>query len=146
MVRMTCFWGKAPLDQLQEGTDGGRRVINFRVKAQACTGAWKQIFVRIQQDLTRANLVPAHVLLARGGLVQLLPGMEYKQFIVKAFEHEPGKWRASVERANGKPLLASRRMASFTEFVTAMDTTTPEAAMQMALAAIDSGAFSRTHS
>jgi hypothetical protein len=82
----------------------------------------------------------------RGGLVQLLPGMEYKQFIVKAFEHEPGKWRASVERANGKPLLASTRMASFTEFVTAMDTTTPEAAMQMALAAIDSGAFSRTHS
>jgi hypothetical protein len=61
------FRGKAPLDQLQEGADGGRRVISFRVKAQACTGAWKQIFVRIQQDLTRANLVPAHVLLACGG-------------------------------------------------------------------------------
>ena len=31
--------------------------------------------------------------------------MEYKRFNVKAFEREPGKWRASVERANGKVLL-----------------------------------------
>jgi hypothetical protein len=27
--------------------------------------------------------------------------MEYKQFILKAFERQPGKWRASVQRANG---------------------------------------------
>ena len=30
-----------------------------------------------------------------------ISAMEYKQFVVRAFEREPGKWRASVERANG---------------------------------------------
>jgi hypothetical protein len=31
--------------------------------------------------------------------------MEYKQFIVNAFERALGKWRASVERANGRSAL-----------------------------------------
>ena len=67
--------------------------------------------------------------------------MEYKQFTVQAFEREPGKWRASVQRADGKLLWKGR--AKIRKFVTAMDATTPERAMQMAVAAIDQGAFSR---
>jgi hypothetical protein len=71
--------------------------------------------------------------------------MEYKQFVVKAFEREPGKWRASVERANGKVLLRAmaRRRRALDKFITGMDATAAGAAMQMAMAAIDANAFSR---
>jgi len=71
--------------------------------------------------------------------------VEYKQFVVKAFEREPGKWRASVERANGKALLKSmgRCRRILHTFVTGMDVTAADAAMQMAIAAIDANAFSR---
>jgi|HubBroStandDraft_4_1064222.scaffolds.fasta_scaffold104724_1 hypothetical protein len=74
--------------------------------------------------------------------------MEYKQFVVKAFEREPGKWRASVERANGKVLLRAlaRRRRALDKFITGMDATAAEAAMQMAMAAIDANAFSRVSS
>jgi len=67
--------------------------------------------------------------------------MEYKQFLIRVFENEPGKWRASVQRANGKPLFAGRPKMG--KFITALDATTAEGALQMALAAIDQGAFSR---
>src|ERR1700728_1694356 len=30
--------------------------------------------------------------------------MEYERFVVRAFEQEPGKWRASIRRADGKPV------------------------------------------
>jgi phenylalanyl-tRNA synthetase beta subunit len=71
--------------------------------------------------------------------------VEYKQFVVKAFEREPGKWRASVERANGKVLLKvmGRSRRALHIFVTGIDVTAADAAMQMAIAAIDANAFSR---
>ena len=71
--------------------------------------------------------------------------MEYKQFVVKAFEREPGKWRASVERANGRVLLRAiaHRRRALDKFITGMDATGAEAAMRMAMAAIDANAFSR---
>jgi hypothetical protein len=67
--------------------------------------------------------------------------MEYKQFTVQAFEREPGKWRASVQRADRKLLWKGR--AKIREFVTAIDAPTAERAIRMALAAIDRGAFYR---
>ena len=71
--------------------------------------------------------------------------MEYKQFVVKAFEREPGKWRASVQRANGKALLSAmtRSRRAIDKFTTCMDATAADAAMRMAMAAIDANAFSR---
>ena len=71
--------------------------------------------------------------------------MEYKRFNVKAFEREPGKWRASVERANGKVLLKLivHRRRTLSNFVTGMDAKAAEAAMRMAIAAIDANAFSQ---
>jgi hypothetical protein len=74
--------------------------------------------------------------------------MEYKQFVVKAFEREPGKWRASVERANGKVLLRAmaRRRRALDKFITGMDATAAEAAIKMSMAAIDANAFSRVSS
>jgi hypothetical protein len=68
--------------------------------------------------------------------------MEYKQFIIRAFETEAGKWRACVRRANGKPLKATGR-TKLEKFVTGIDASTPDAAMIMAMAAIDAGSFSR---
>jgi hypothetical protein len=61
--------------------------------------------------------------------------MEYKRFTIKTIEREPGKWRASIQRANGRPLWAGR--AKIRHFVTGIDATTPQRAMHMALAAID---------
>ena len=70
--------------------------------------------------------------------------MEYKQFIVKLFEREPGKWRATVRRSDGKPLMVSGRgRVKLSEFVTGVDAITAAAAMLAAMAAIDAGAFSR---
>ena len=71
--------------------------------------------------------------------------MEYKQFVVKAFEREPGKWRASVQRANGKALLSARARSrrAIDKFITCTDVTAADAAMRMAIAAIDANAFSR---
>jgi len=66
--------------------------------------------------------------------------MQYKEFIIRAFERKPGKWRASVQRINGKPLLAPTGTKIF---VTGIDATTAEAATRLALTAVDRGAFSR---
>ena len=68
--------------------------------------------------------------------------MEYKRFIIKSFEREPGKWRATVKRSDGKPTTVSGRV-KLCQFVTGVDATTAEAALQAAIAAIDAGAFSR---
>ena len=71
--------------------------------------------------------------------------MEYKSFIVSAFEREPGKWRATVERANGKALIRMARanQKALNRFVTGVDAMAAEAALRMAMAAIDANAFSR---
>jgi hypothetical protein len=70
--------------------------------------------------------------------------MEYKQFIVMAFEREPGKWRANVWRANGKAITGpTDHRPRLAKFVTGMDSKSAQAAMLMALAAIDAGAFSK---
>jgi hypothetical protein len=68
--------------------------------------------------------------------------MIYKRFVVTAFEHEPHKWRARVLRANSRPLKANGR-TKLEQFVTGEDAASPDAAMIIAMAAIDAGAFSR---
>jgi hypothetical protein len=67
--------------------------------------------------------------------------MEYKQFIVRAYEREPGKWRASVERADGNAIMAMTNRRKLAKFVTGLDAKSAQAAMQMAIAAVDAGAF-----
>jgi hypothetical protein len=67
--------------------------------------------------------------------------MEYKQFVVRAFEREPGKWRAKILRPDGESLIKGRKR--IVQFVTGLERTTPSAALLAALAAIDAGAFSR---
>ena len=70
--------------------------------------------------------------------------MEYKQFVVRTFEREPGKWRASVERVNGKVMMpAKHHRPRLARFVTGVDAKSAQAAMLMAMAAIDAGTFTR---
>jgi hypothetical protein len=70
--------------------------------------------------------------------------MEYKQFVVRTFEREPGKWRASVERTNGKVMMpAKRHRPRLARFVTGVDAKSAQVAMLMAMAAIDAGTFTR---
>ena len=66
--------------------------------------------------------------------------MEYKQCIVKAFEQAPDKWRASVKRSDGKPLMVVGRF-KLAQFITGLDSSTAKDALLMAVAAIDAGAF-----
>jgi hypothetical protein len=72
--------------------------------------------------------------------------MEYKQFIVQAFEREPGKWRASVERANGKAIMITTNRRQLAKFITGVDAKSAQAAILMAMAAIDASAFSKASS
>jgi hypothetical protein len=66
--------------------------------------------------------------------------MEYQGFVVDAFEREPGKRRAKLLRSSGRPLITGRKR--IWQFVTCIDATTAQAALLMALEAIDAGTFS----
>lgn len=68
--------------------------------------------------------------------------MEYKRFIIDAFEREPGRWRARVSRRSGKPLIAARP-PKLQAFVTGIDSNSASEAMVLAMAAIDAGMFFR---
>jgi hypothetical protein len=68
--------------------------------------------------------------------------MEYRQFVIKAFERKPSKWRAIVQRSNGKPMMVTGR-AKLDKFITGGDATTAQNALLMAMAAIDAETFSR---
>lgn len=78
----------------------------------------------------------SYPLAAHGG------GMEYKRFYVKAFEREPGKWRAEIRRPDGKPLKVIGRK-KLEKIVTRIDAPTEIASMIMAMAVIDHGSFTR---
>lgn len=65
--------------------------------------------------------------------------MEYKQFIIKAFEQSQGKWRARVWHTTVKPLGARRKLQPF---VTADDSVSAADAMRAAMDTIDAGVLS----
>ena len=67
--------------------------------------------------------------------------MEYQGFAVRAFERQPGKWRANVLRPDGEPLIKGHK--GIMQFVTGIDRLTPSAALLDALKAIDARTFSR---
>jgi hypothetical protein len=71
-----------------------------------------------------------------------LGAMEYKGFVVRAFEREQGKWRATIRRPHGIPLKAKDQRRLYC-FVTSRDTATATDAVLLALEAIDTGSFSR---
>jgi hypothetical protein len=68
--------------------------------------------------------------------------MEYKQFVINAFEPEPGNWRGRVRRKSGRPLRASSR-TKMEAYITDVDSASASEAMAIAMAVIDEGKFSR---
>jgi hypothetical protein len=68
--------------------------------------------------------------------------MEYKGFVVKAFERGHGTWRAIVRRTNRQPLKAKDHKKKY-HFVIPQDAASAVDALLLALDAIDSGFFAR---
>ena len=69
--------------------------------------------------------------------------MEYEHFSVMAFERQPNKWRARIRRSDGMPIVI-KGLKKLGEFVTGIDCETAQAALMMAIAAIDAGTFRRS--
>jgi hypothetical protein len=65
--------------------------------------------------------------------------MKYKAFLIDVFEQEPGKWRARITRAHGRPLNPTSRKR---EFVTNADHASAAEALMKAMEVIDAGFFS----
>jgi len=65
--------------------------------------------------------------------------MQYKGLEITAFEQTPGKWRASIVRANGKPLEGNNR-----QLLESVTSATAVDALTLAMEAIDAaGLFFR---
>jgi hypothetical protein len=62
--------------------------------------------------------------------------MRYKNYEINACEHEPGKWLASIRRADGNPITCR---GTTLPFFTTAETTTSEYAIDLAKGAIDAG-------
>jgi hypothetical protein len=63
--------------------------------------------------------------------------MQHKQFDIVPFQREPGLWRASVTRMDGK--LVTCAGTQFAAFHTSADTSTADEAVNQARNAIDAG-------
>ena len=61
--------------------------------------------------------------------------MQYKGFDIRAFEQEPGKWRARIVKVNGKPLKATSR--NLRKFETSVDLSSAVDALISAMQAVD---------
>ena len=66
--------------------------------------------------------------------------MEYKHFVINAFERVAGKWRAGVSRTGGKALLVNGRRRTKNVEID-RDETTGAAALLLAMAAIRRGIY-----
>jgi hypothetical protein len=67
--------------------------------------------------------------------------MEYRQFVIDAFEIRRGKWRARISRRDGAPLaVKGRKLAR--ECVTGSDDKTAADALLVAMDMIDWGTIS----
>jgi hypothetical protein len=68
--------------------------------------------------------------------------MQYKGLYITAFEREPGKWRARILRANGRPLKANEQQ--LLEPVTSANLSSAVDALTLAMEAVDAaGLFFR---
>jgi hypothetical protein len=68
--------------------------------------------------------------------------MQYKGLDITAFEQEPGKWRARIVRANGRPSNATNRKLQ--ELVASADPSSAVAALTLVMEAIDGLFFRNT--
>jgi hypothetical protein len=62
--------------------------------------------------------------------------MQYRHFKITTFEREPGKWLASIKRADGSSITCQ---GTTLPFFTTAETTTAEYAVDLSKGAIDQG-------
>ena len=72
------------------------------------------------------------------GLPTELRSKERARFQIEVFAREPGKWRASIRRSDGSKVRVGD--IRFDRFITSVDTSTADQALQLARKAIDAGA------
>jgi hypothetical protein len=63
--------------------------------------------------------------------------MQYKIFEIMGYEREPGKWRASITRLDGKDVACQGTLMP--RFITSADTAIEAESLQLAKGAIDEG-------
>jgi hypothetical protein len=66
--------------------------------------------------------------------------MQYKTFLIEAFQPEDGKWRARIIRAHRRPLKSADPKRR--EFITSVDCSSAVEALTMAMETVDAGCFS----
>jgi len=71
------------------------------------------------------------------GLPTEIRSKERARFQIEVFVREPGKWRASIRRSDGSKIRVGTCI--FDLFITSVDTSTADQALQLARRAIDAG-------
>ena len=95
--------------------------------------------VRYMIMRSAASIEPLEIQGGRGpGLPTEIRSKERKCFQIDAFERERGKWRASIRRSDGSKIRVGDMR--FDLFITSVDTSTADQALQLARKAIDAGA------
>ena len=63
----------------------------------------------------------------------------YKSYIIDAYEHETGRWRAAIRRQDGTKIRVAVPPAEHLQVVTSADTLTSQEAVTLAKLRIDGG-------
>jgi hypothetical protein len=72
------------------------------------------------------------------GLPTVIRSKGRRRFQIEVFVREEGKWRASIRRSDGSKVRVDNMRVDL--FITSVDTSTAEQALQLAREAIDAGA------
>ena len=123
---LIIWWNSATISRPRQAQERGLQLMRFFVKTASDS--------KRSLNLCVLSLVPAESMFRRRSDV------EYMQFVIQAFELEPGKWRARICRVDGAPIVVTGRRKQV-EFVTAVHAKTAPAAALMAMKAIDAGTF-----
>jgi hypothetical protein len=68
--------------------------------------------------------------------------MNYKGYSIEPFEREPGRWRATIQRLDGRKIKAVGANTPFPSVTTSADCLSAEAAIELACKGIDGGGMS----
>ena len=95
--------------------------------------------VRYMIIRSAASIEPPEIKGGRGpGLPTEIRSKERKCFRIDVFERERGKWRASIRRSDGSKVGVGNMHVDL--FITSVDTSTADQALQLARKDIDAGA------
>lgn len=68
--------------------------------------------------------------------------IQYKGYSIDAFEREPGRWRAKIQRLNRKLIKVVGSSDTFASITTSTDSLSADAALKFAQQGIDGGGMS----